>query len=250
MDISKVVNAIWAGMADEFGGAAKKMQDKWLGLTVQLKSYWVNFQKDVMEKHLFKSMESGLADLVKKIKELQKDGSLERWAAQTAKAVVDSFNLITIAASKTLKVLLQARQVSLQFDKILAQTEGAGTRKVLEVAKGAAEQKIASLEFSPQIIGQESTLAAAKASLAAINKKLLQYQEGLWKAQEIELDIIKVGDTIASLDKITEGITEKISHVSQKIGDEIEKNPLLKKSKKTFSRLSLKQSLTLTGIQL
>ncbi len=224
MDITKVVNAIWKGMSDEFGGAAKKMQDKWAGLTVQLKSYWVEFQKSVMEKHLFKSMEAGLADFVKKIKQFQKDGSLERWAAQTAKAVVDSFNAMTLAVSKTLKVLLQARQVSLQFDKILAQTEGAGTRKLLEAQQALAERKVQKFREQPGGYWQQKGLKKAEEDLSRINKKLLQFQEGLWKAQEIELQIIDVGETIKKLDQVTESITNKTKAISQKLGDEIDKS--------------------------
>jgi len=49
IDAATAIDAMWRGLAKRFGGQSKLIQDRWVGLTETMKSYWKEFQSLVMQ---------------------------------------------------------------------------------------------------------------------------------------------------------------------------------------------------------
>jgi hypothetical protein len=87
--IDDVVEAIWKGLHDDFGGAAAEAQDTWAGLTASLISYWDEFERRVMSYGAFDSIKDKLRSLLEIIDRLEKEGTLDKWAQAISNSFVD-----------------------------------------------------------------------------------------------------------------------------------------------------------------
>lgn len=92
LDAGKTIRALIEGMADRFGGQSAKIQDKWAGLTEALKSYWVEFQRLVMESGVMEFLEDNLRSLRDWVDELNRSGTLREWAKSVSDWVVELGN--------------------------------------------------------------------------------------------------------------------------------------------------------------
>lgn len=63
MAVEEAINAIWEGMAREFGGSAARMQKSWQGIINTTKSYIVEIQRLIAEAGAFDALKSVVDDL-------------------------------------------------------------------------------------------------------------------------------------------------------------------------------------------
>lgn len=98
-DINEVIDAIWAGLQGQFGGASAKALDTWGGIINVLKSYWIDFVKTVADNDVFLYLKEALKLLLETINELAQEGQLEDWAETTAKIMIAAFKRITQGAA-------------------------------------------------------------------------------------------------------------------------------------------------------
>jgi tape measure domain-containing protein len=94
LDAGKTIEAIFAGLAERFGGQSSKIQNKWRGLTESLKSYWTEFQRMVMAAGVMAHIETGLKNLLARVDELYQNGRLQQWAQTVADKYVEVSNRI------------------------------------------------------------------------------------------------------------------------------------------------------------
>ena len=93
------VRALLEGMTERFGGQSKKIQETWSGLTESLRSYWVEFQRMVMDSGVMRFLEAGLSMLIKKLDEVKASGKLGEWAQAMGKKVMTGLGWIIKAAA-------------------------------------------------------------------------------------------------------------------------------------------------------
>lgn len=89
IDADKAVTALVEGMEERFGGQSEKIQSKWAGLTESLKSYWVEFQRMVMESGVMEWLEENLASIVAWVDELYSSGKMQEWAMDVADYIIE-----------------------------------------------------------------------------------------------------------------------------------------------------------------
>ena len=97
VEVGKVIEVIWAGFARDYGGAAAKAQDSWKGLMLTLESYWVEFQRQVVEGEVFDFLKISLKALVDQIGEMKKSGDFAAWAKESADGVIQAFGVMATA---------------------------------------------------------------------------------------------------------------------------------------------------------
>jgi tape measure domain-containing protein len=61
--IEQVIDAIWKGLAGEYGGAAAKASNTWRGMMEALESEFVDLSKTIMDAGLFDGLKSGLREV-------------------------------------------------------------------------------------------------------------------------------------------------------------------------------------------
>jgi len=98
-DINEVIDAIWAGLEGEFGGASVRALESWQGIMNVLKSYWLDFQKTVADSGVFEFLKAGVTLLLKEVQKLEKSGKLAEWAQETSDSVVSALKLIAQAGA-------------------------------------------------------------------------------------------------------------------------------------------------------
>lgn len=67
--IDEIIDAIWKGLDADFGGAAKKAQDSWKGMTATFKSYLEEIARQVMEAGIFDEMKTQLKGINEELSE-------------------------------------------------------------------------------------------------------------------------------------------------------------------------------------
>jgi len=85
---TEVINALFAGMQERFGGASEKMQEKWSGMITTLKSYWVEFQRLIAESGIFQHLKDRLGELLATVDKLSAEGKLKEWAVQISDSMI------------------------------------------------------------------------------------------------------------------------------------------------------------------
>ncbi len=98
-DIDEVIDAIWAGLQGQFGGASSRALDTWSGIINVLKSYWIDFVKTVSDNDVFLYLKESLKLLLTTIDQLAQEGQLQEWAERTAKVMIAAFRRIAQGAA-------------------------------------------------------------------------------------------------------------------------------------------------------
>jgi hypothetical protein len=86
--VGSTLRAIWNR---QYQGAMERRAGSWRGMLSMLEDAWTRFQKAVMDAGVFDWMKGQLEDLLKRIEGWSKDGSMQRWAEQTAASIMRAF---------------------------------------------------------------------------------------------------------------------------------------------------------------
>ncbi len=94
LDATQAIAAIFEGMGDRFGGQSKKIQDKWIGLTETLKSYWTEFQRLVMDSGLMDYLEKNLKKITAYLDTIYSNGELKKYAKETGDKITSAIKKV------------------------------------------------------------------------------------------------------------------------------------------------------------
>ncbi len=86
--VGSTLRAIWNR---QYQGAMARQAQSWRGMLSMLSDAWTRFELAVMRAGVFDWMKGQLRDLLKRIDELAADGTIQRWAEQTAGAIMRAF---------------------------------------------------------------------------------------------------------------------------------------------------------------
>jgi tape measure domain-containing protein len=132
----QAIPALMEGMQSKYAGAMEKQAKTFTGTLSTLKDT-LNMFMGQLSKPMFEKMSKGLQDLTAKVVELQKNGTLDKWA----KSISDSFNVVWTVVSTVGGVLVAiAKQVIAHWNvlgPVLAGVVGyLGALKVIAVITG------------------------------------------------------------------------------------------------------------------
>lgn len=100
------LDALFKGLAADYGGMTDKMGNTWDGLMSKMDAAWFMFRKEVMDSEgLFGILKQGAEELYNVIMQLKQDGTLKQWAADIARSVVSAFELMIKAAGEFAQVI-------------------------------------------------------------------------------------------------------------------------------------------------
>ena len=110
------IAALLRGMEQRYGGMSERIQSAWKGLSETLKSYWIEFQRLVMEAGPLQVLEAMAKNIVEQLDRLKEEGRLDLWAKDVANSVISVFEATTTA----LEVVINSiRGVELVFSGTL-----------------------------------------------------------------------------------------------------------------------------------
>ncbi|MHB8171209.1 MAG: tape measure protein [Thermincolia bacterium] len=92
-DIAKFNEALFSLMEEKFKGGMEKQSKTFIGAMSNMKDAFGTFAKDVT-KPIFEKLKSGINDLLKKIEQWKKDGTLDEWKKRTSEALNTAYNLV------------------------------------------------------------------------------------------------------------------------------------------------------------
>jgi tape measure domain-containing protein len=115
---AQVLDALWSGMAERFGGASKDMQNTWSGMMITLKSYWVEFQRMIADAGIFEAMKEKLKGVMDTIEQMTQSGALQAFAQRISDGMSSAVDSV-IKIGKALK-----REFSYILDEINAVSGG------------------------------------------------------------------------------------------------------------------------------
>jgi len=110
IDGEKAVRALLEGMAERFGGQSARMQSTWAGLMETLRSYWVEFQRAVMESGIFKVLRERVKALVDFIDEARKTGKWAQWVDTVSTSILKALAGITEFGKGSIQIVTIAAQ--------------------------------------------------------------------------------------------------------------------------------------------
>lgn len=85
----------FAGAESKVAGTADKLATTWVGTVSMLQDKWFKFRDAVMKTKIFELLKEGLTSFNESLDEFVKAGELDKWAKNTAIAVIDAFKIIT-----------------------------------------------------------------------------------------------------------------------------------------------------------
>ena len=88
----------WLKAGSQFRGAAKDLGTTWSGMTSMFSDKWFDFRNRVMNSGLFEGLKSKAATMLDTLNQMASDGSLQRWAENTANAVMLTVGALTLMA--------------------------------------------------------------------------------------------------------------------------------------------------------
>lgn len=109
LEANRVVKILFDGLKREYGGLSVASQKTWQGMTESLRSYWKEFQRLVAESGPFQVLKARLHDLVTYFDRAMKTGDFQRWAETTAKAVLESFRVMSYGAQALIEAIDQVK---------------------------------------------------------------------------------------------------------------------------------------------
>lgn len=209
--IGSIIDAILKGMEREFGGSSQRMMNSWSGLMTTLISYWVEFQRRVMQSGVFEAMKKQLQILVDQVDELFKTGRIDIWAHEVAIAVITAFQAMneafgfftqSVISSKIIwdKLALSFRQMRLtslqsQFDNLFeALTEGGEKARYFQSIWGEDWQTQARVRLGElqKEIDSVTNAAGENADALAANADRLERYRNLIESTRETLEKLKL----------------------------------------------------------
>ncbi len=149
-DINEVIDALWAGLRGEFGGASQRALETWGGIITVLKSYWIEFVKTVADNDVFLFLKTSLQLLLEQVDALAAEGALERWAEQTATVALAAFKRIAQGAAIVADVL-RIWRIALEGIRaafaLVAMYFNEGLRVIADQIDWVVNRLVQSLEF-------------------------------------------------------------------------------------------------------
>lgn len=92
-DIAKFNEALFSLMEEKFKGGMERQSKTFIGSISNMRDAFGTFRKDVA-KPIFEKLKSGINDLLKKIEQWEKDGTLDEWEKRTSEALNTAYNLV------------------------------------------------------------------------------------------------------------------------------------------------------------
>lgn len=89
---SDIKSALTGIFSDRFGGGMKRQSKTFAGLIANLKDMWSDFQMRVADAGIFDKVKAKAAQLLKKVEELARNGTLDRWAQRISDRLGDMFD--------------------------------------------------------------------------------------------------------------------------------------------------------------
>jgi tape measure domain-containing protein len=84
--------ALFRGFNKRFQGAADALANTWRGLWKQILTIWQKFQIEVAKTGVFRALTEGLRGVLERLRDMEKEGTLKKWAQETGIAILEGFN--------------------------------------------------------------------------------------------------------------------------------------------------------------
>uniref|UniRef100_A0A6M3KWM7 Putative tail tape measure protein n=1 Tax=viral metagenome TaxID=1070528 RepID=A0A6M3KWM7_9ZZZZ len=89
LNAGEVIEKIFEGLAERFGGQSAKMQTSWEGLMTTIISYWNEFQRLIMEAGVLDYLKDRLKEVVTWMDRIYSEGTLKKWADETGAKITE-----------------------------------------------------------------------------------------------------------------------------------------------------------------
>ena len=106
IDINKILDAIWRGMKEQFGGAAEVGMKTWEGLRVTTKSYFDELKRQIGKGGLFDYFKSALGLVNKTIED--NFGSISEFGKKVAEALINTMKNVVLGIAGVIDAIKPA----------------------------------------------------------------------------------------------------------------------------------------------
>lgn len=145
IDTREVIQALYTGLAEQFGGESAKFADTWDGKVKQLQETWDDFKRSVMDAGAFDVLKTGLDELGETLKRVDLAG----WAREVSRLVVSGFKLAAESVVEFANMVTTAKLVWSSWKFSGASMLGAAQNVLSRPAGLMGEDATASLAGTP-----------------------------------------------------------------------------------------------------
>ena len=234
IEIQEIIEAIWDGLAGQFGGAAERAQNTWQGLMVQIRSEFVEAQRQIAEAGLFQFLKEGLKAFREALNELTLEERLQLFK-RISDGIISAIGFIAKAIAVVADAWRGWELIWLSLKTIYADFAAFVNDATLDIAR-SVDRALTLLEVALNSIGQklqdleaatggfiEFGFADTLADTDALSTKLdgvigaLEDGRDFWK--EIAAESSKALRTVAA----EEPALTRVSRIFEEIRDRAEK---------------------------